>query len=290
MGTLRPNETERTNPLEFGASLHILTNANRCRTGADMLFCNRFTEKAWSRGHLLINSLSAQKLQKGALVFAGVMSGILAPSALAVEAGASAAAAGIIVPDEPDDENFTQSVAAVVPENKDARAVFQAWKQFDTGMTASLGVAVPSLRPIEKMSLSSSYGMRVHPITGRVARHNGIDIPAPRGTPIYATADGIVGRAQVLGGYGNYVEIEHGNAIQTRYGHMTRFIVSSGQSVKKGDVIGYVGSTGRSTGNHLHYEVRIEGAPVNPMPFVQADHMAMAALSGKKVAMGGPED
>lgn len=142
------------------------------------------------------------------------------------------------------------------------------------------------------MSLSSSYGMRVHPITGKVARHNGIDIPAPYGTPIYATADGIVGRAQRLGGYGNYVEINHGNEIQTRYGHMSRFVVRPGERVKKGEVIGYVGSTGRSTGNHLHYEVRIEGAPVNPLPFVRSDQMAVAALSGDqaRMAMGGPEE
>ena len=125
--------------------------------------------------------------------------------------------------------------------------------------------------------------------TGKVARHNGIDIPAPHGTPIYATADGIVGRAQRLGGYGNYVEVEHGNAIQTRYGHMSSYIVTPGQQVKKGQILGYVGSTGRSTGNHLHYEVRIEGAPVNPMPFVRSDQMAIAAITGKNVAMGGPE-
>src|SRR3546814_18527562 len=87
-------------------------------------------------------------------------------------------------------------------------------------------------------------------------------------------------RAQRLGGYGNYVEIEHGNAIETRYGHMSRFVVQSGQHVKKGDIIGYVGSTGRSTGNHLHYEVRIDGAPANPLPFVRADSLAIAALSG----------
>lgn len=240
------------------------------------------------RGHQVINSLVARKLQNGALLMAAAMMGFFVPVAHA-EANASAGPSRVIVADEPDDENFTRAMPPAV-ENKDARAIFQAWKHFDTGLTASAGVAVPSLRPIEKMSLSSSYGMRVHPITGRVARHNGIDIPAPRGTAIYATADGIVGRAQVLGGYGNYVEIEHGNAIQTRYGHMSRFIVRPGQRVKKGDVVGYVGSTGRSTGNHLHYEVRIEGAPVNPMPFVQADQMAMAALSGKKVAMGGPED
>ena len=99
----------------------------------------------------------------------------------------------------------------------------------------------------------------------------------------------IVGRAQRLGGYGNYVEVEHGNAIQTRYGHMSSYVVIPGQSIKKGDVLGYVGSTGRSTGNHLHYEVRIEGAPVNPMPFVRSDQMAIAAITGKNVAMGGPE-
>ncbi|WP_052072133.1 M23 family metallopeptidase [Sphingopyxis sp. MWB1] len=212
--------------------------------------------------------------------------GVSTPTAQAAEAGA---AAGIVVPDEPDDESFTAGVATPGHDDR-AHAAFQAWKRLDTGLTASLGVAVPSRRPIEQMSLSSSYGMRVHPVTGRVARHNGIDIPAARGTPIYATADGIVGRAQWLGGYGKYVEIEHGNMIQTRYGHMSSYIVESGQRVKKGDVIGYVGSTGRSTGNHLHYEVRIEGAPVNPMPFVQADQMAIAAITGDKLAMGGPED
>ena len=166
---------------------------------------------------------------------------------------------------------------------------FQLFPDTAVGLTQSLGVSVPSRVPIQNMSLSSSYGMRVHPITGKVARHNGIDIPAPHGTPIYATADGIVGRAQRLGGYGNYVEVEHGNAIQTRYGHMSSYVVVPGQSVKKGDILGYVGSTGRSTGNHLHYEVRIEGAPVNPMPFVRSDQMAIAAISGKNVAMGGPE-
>ncbi|MBB5705836.1 M23 family metallopeptidase [Sphingopyxis panaciterrulae] len=213
----------------------------------------------------------------------------MVPAAHAVE---NSADAGVVVPDEPDDEAFNPGVTSPVDENQDARAVFQAWKRLDTGLTATLGVSVPSRQPLEKMSLSSSYGMRVHPITGRVARHNGIDIPAPYGTPIYATADGTVGRAQRLGGYGNYVEIEHGNAIETRYGHMSRFVVQSGQHVKKGDIIGYVGSTGRSTGNHLHYEVRIDGAPVNPLPFVRADSMAIAALSGDqaRLAMGGPEE
>jgi len=234
------------------------------------------------------NATLTKKFPLGLIFGAAALMGMV-PAAHAVEDSADA---GVVVPDEPDDEAFNPGVTAPVDENQDARAVFQAWKRLDTGLTATLGVSVPSRQPLEKMSLSSSYGMRTHPITGRVARHNGIDIPAPYGTPIYATADGTVGRAQRLGGYGNYVEIEHGNAIETRYGHMSRFVVQSGQRVKKGDIIGYVGSTGRSTGNHLHYEVRIDGAPVNPLPFVRADSMAIAALSGDqaKLAMGGPEE
>ncbi|MBL0769967.1 M23 family metallopeptidase [Sphingopyxis sp. XHP0097] len=234
----------------------------------------------------MINTLLMQKLQQGAFLCAAALFWAATPAAIAAENSANA---GVVVPDEPDDDEFTAGVPSA-SEDSEARAVFQAWKRLDTGLAASIGVSVPSRRPIEQMSLSSSYGMRVHPITGRVARHNGIDIPAPHGTPIYATADGIVGRAQRLGGYGNYVEIEHGNAIQTRYGHMSSYIVKSGQQVKKGEIIGYVGSTGRSTGNHLHYEVRIEGAPVNPMPFVRSDQMAIAALTGDNSAMGGPEE
>jgi murein DD-endopeptidase MepM/ murein hydrolase activator NlpD len=206
------------------------------------------------------------------------------PAAHAVEGSSDA---GIVVPDEPDEDSVPG--APTQRDDSEAYAIFQAWKRLDTGLTANIGIAIPSRRPIEQMSLSSSYGMRVHPITGKLARHNGVDIPAPYGTPIYATADGIVGRAQRLGGYGNYVEIEHGNAIETRYGHMSSFVVRPGQQVKKGDVIGYVGSTGRSTGNHLHYEVRIDGEPVNPMPFVRSDSMTIAALTGDKLAMGGPE-
>lgn len=233
----------------------------------------------------MINTLLAQKFHYGLILCATALTGLTAPAA---HAAGNSADASIVVPDEPDDDSFTAGVPQT-SEDTEARAIFQAWKRLDTGLTASLGVSVPSRVPIENMSLSSSYGMRVHPITGKVARHNGVDIPAPYGTPIYATADGTVGRAQRLGGYGNYVEIEHGNAIQTRYGHMSSYIVTPGQQVKKGQVVGYVGSTGRSTGNHLHYEVRIEGAPVNPMPFCRQDSMAIAAITGDKLAMGGPE-
>ena len=204
-----------------------------------------------------------------------------------------AADAADIGVDAPEQEFVNQAAAdaAAVRADYEARSIFRAWRQLDTGMTGTSNVAVPSRKPIDAMKLSSAYGMRVHPVTGRLARHNGIDIPAPHGTPIFATADGIVGRAQRLGGYGLYVEVEHGNNIQTRYGHMSSYIVAAGQRVKKGEILGYVGSTGRSTGNHLHYEVRIAGTPVNPIPFVESGEAALAALADADaaVAMGGPE-
>lgn len=216
---------------------------------------------------------------------AAIVMGTMAPAVSATEAG------GDLGIDAPEQEFATaaDAEAAAIRADYEARSVHRLWRQLDTGMAATSAIAIPSRRPIDAMKLSSGYGMRVHPVTGRLARHNGIDIPAPHGTPIFATADGIVGRARRLGGYGLYVEVEHGNGIQTRYGHMSSYAVAAGQRVKKGDIIGYVGSTGRSTGNHLHYEVRIAGTPVNPIPFVESGEAALAALSGG-TAMGGPEE
>jgi murein DD-endopeptidase MepM/ murein hydrolase activator NlpD len=230
---------------------------------------------------------------------AALMAGAVAVlSPVAAGATESAADAGIDAPDEDIDEaapaaSSAFSIAGIAPQGEsEYRAIFKAWRQLDTGLPMSSAVVVPSRKPIESMSLSSPFGMRIHPVTGKWRRHNGIDIPAPHGTPIYATADGIVGRAQRLGGYGLYVEVEHGNGIQTRFGHMSSFVVTPGQKIKAGDVIGYVGSTGRSTGNHLHYEVRIAGEPVNPSPFVQAGETNIASVSAKgaAIAMGGPEE
>ena len=168
------------------------------------------------------------------------------------------------------------------------RSLFSAWQQMDGPATQP--IAIPSRRPVDAMRLTSSFGTRSDPFNGRRARHNGIDIPGPLGTPIYATADGTIGRAQRLGGYGNYVEIEHGNAIQTRYGHLSAIAVTSGQRVRRGDVVGYMGSTGRSTGSHLHYEVRIAGAPVNPIPFVAQDGVMADASGHSETALGGPRE
>lgn len=168
------------------------------------------------------------------------------------------------------------------------RSLFSAWRQMD-GPDAQ-AINLPSRRPVDTMSLTSSFGNRSDPFTGRRARHNGIDIPGPVGTPIYATADGQVGRAQRLGGYGNYIEIEHGHALQTRYGHLSQILVEPGQRVRRGDLIALMGSTGRSTGPHLHYEVRIAGAPVNPIPFIADDGVMVAAAGHGNVALGGPRE
>jgi murein DD-endopeptidase MepM/ murein hydrolase activator NlpD len=135
------------------------------------------------------------------------------------------------------------------------------------------GVSIPSRVPVEGMHLSSDFGMRVHPVLGGRRMHKGVDLPAPVGTPIHATADGIVSRADWFSSYGLYVSIEHGGTIETRYGHMSRLNVAAGQEVHKGDIIGYVGTTGRSTGPHLHYEVRIAGEAVNPVPYMQAEDL-----------------
>lgn len=155
--------------------------------------------------------------------------------------------------------------------------LFASWKALETGAVATSApaqrkgtVSIPSLIPVtSSRAMSSGFGMRYHPVLGGMRAHKGIDLPATTGTPIHASADGVVAKADWLGGYGLLVQLEHGAGMETRYGHMSRIAVAEGQRVHKGDVIGYVGSTGRSTGAHLHYEVRIAGEAVNPLPYMQ---------------------
>jgi len=124
---------------------------------------------------------------------------------------------------------------------------------------------MPDGMPVSGARLSSGFGMRQHPILGSYRAHRGVDFAAPTGTPVRATSAGVVRSANWNGGYGLFVDLDNGKGVQTRYGHMSRLNVTSGQRVKKGDVIGYVGSTGRSTGPHLHYEVHVNGQAVNPL-------------------------
>ena len=125
-------------------------------------------------------------------------------------------------------------------------------------------ISLKSEMPLIRGALTSGFGMRTHPLLGGVRMHSGIDLAAPTGSPILATSDGVVGQAGWKGRYGLFVALEHTGGLETRYGHMSQLAVTSGQAVRKGDVIGYVGSTGRSTGPHLHYEMRVNGVPVRP--------------------------
>ncbi|MBV9088128.1 MAG: M23 family metallopeptidase [Acidobacteriaceae bacterium] len=128
--------------------------------------------------------------------------------------------------------------------------------------------AAPTLWPVEGM-VTGSFGERVDPFNGEGAFHTGVDISTAYGRPVVAPADGVVTYAETLAGYGRLVMIEHGQGISTRYGHLANYTVAPGQSVHRGDVIGYVGMTGRSTGPHLHYEVRIHDVPVNPYKYLR---------------------
>jgi murein DD-endopeptidase MepM/ murein hydrolase activator NlpD len=129
----------------------------------------------------------------------------------------------------------------------------------------------PAMQPIEERMLTRfhpAFGLRVHPVFGDYRFHHGLDLTADIGTPVYATGDGIVSTADVRGGYGNAVFIEHGFGFETRYAHLSKYIVKQGDRIKRGQLIGYVGNTGISSGPHLHYEVLFHEKWVNPIHFM----------------------
>jgi murein DD-endopeptidase MepM/ murein hydrolase activator NlpD len=132
----------------------------------------------------------------------------------------------------------------------------------------ALAAAAPSLWPLSSGWLTSNFGSRRDPLTGEADFHAGLDISADRGTPVHATADGTVQLAAYDGNYGNCIEIAHGYGIATRFGHLSGYAVRAGQRIKRGDIIGYVGATGRTTGPHLHYEILLNGQPINPLKFL----------------------
>ena len=128
--------------------------------------------------------------------------------------------------------------------------------------------SAPNLWPVEGQ-VTGSFGERIDPFNGEGAFHSGVDIGSSYGHPIVAPADGVVTVTDTMGGYGKTIMIEHGNGISTRYGHLSGFAVTAGQRVQRGEIIGYVGESGRSTGPHLHYEVRINDTPVNPYKYLR---------------------
>ena len=175
------------------------------------------------------------------------------------------------------------------------KSLFTSWKKLDN--LADGAIAIPSEKPVRTAEFTSGYGTRTDPFRGGAARHQGIDLAAPVGTPIYATAEGTVSEAGYnSGGYGNLIKLDHGRGIETRYGHLSRILVSPGQRIARGQMIGRMGSTGRSTGSHLHYEVRIDGRAVNPIPFMKSNDYLLAMQkngagthSMDAVALGGPK-
>lgn len=150
-------------------------------------------------------------------------------------------------------------------------------------------VSIPSGRPTASPMLTSSYGYRRDPFNGAAAFHAGVDFPGRYGQPIIAAAAGRVAYVGPRQGYGNVVEIDHGHGIMTRYAHLSGFGVRPGQAVTRGAAIGRMGSTGRSTGTHLHFEVRVNGAPINPRRFleVKQDVLQIQQIAKQRVARSG---
>lgn len=145
------------------------------------------------------------------------------------------------------------------------KEALQLWK--DLSDKNDILLTTPSIRPTGGW-ISSTFGMRSSPFSGDLTQHKGLDIAADSGTPIIAPASGIVSYASFDEGYGKLISIDHGHGIVTRYGHCSQMYVKVGQQVRRGDIIGAVGTTGRSTGPHLHYEVRMGGVPINPEKFI----------------------
>ena len=199
--------------------------------------------------------------------------------------------AGDVVPLQKGDHVAAVVSGETAPEDGRFHSLFLSWKKLD-GTAAQGAISVPSSKPVATATFTSGYGVRSDPFRGSAAMHAGIDLAGPTGTPIYATADGIVEKAEWSGGYGNMVEIDHGKGLETRFGHLSRILVHPGEKVTRGMMIALMGSTGRSTGSHLHYEVRIDGRAVNPIPFLQsADYVtAMEARTAAGLALGGPDD
>ncbi|WP_336958027.1 M23 family metallopeptidase [Sphingobium aquiterrae] len=191
----------------------------------------------------------------------------LNPSQIARRSGArgSAAQGGPFIPWNGDrdalTEEFTQLASAISRLNA-----------LENGL-----VAIPSGKPTATPMLSSSYGYRRDPFNGAAAFHAGLDFPGAYGQPILAAAGGRVSYVGQRQGYGNVVEVDHGNGLMTRYAHLSRFTTRIGQTVARGDQIARMGSTGRSTGTHLHFEVRMNGAPINPRRFLEADRDVLEA-------------
>ncbi len=175
------------------------------------------------------------------------------------------------------DNLLSQDIAKTL-NNLSARVSFQedSYKEIEKLINNQENklACIPAIQPLSNKDLTriaSGYGFRIHPIYGIPKMHNGLDFTASQGTPVYATGDGTVKVSEFGSGFGNNIVINHGYGYETLYGHLLRMKVRQGQRVKRGEIIGWVGSTGASTGPHCHYEVHINGRPVDPVYFFYND-------------------
>lgn len=208
---------------------------------------------------------------------------------IATPAAANSAAADTFRVDPATQVN--RDITALGEADTDFRALHASWGGPTENSTPQSVVptfkgSAPSLFPIdmEGTRKSSNFGPRRAPVKGASTYHKGMDFAAPIGTPIYVTGDGVVTRAGWATGYGKVVYVDHGNGIETRYAHMSGFATEAGTTVSKGDLIGYVGNTGRSSGPHLHYEVRIDGVAQNPTGFMHEERETLRLASNDQNA------
>ena len=191
---------------------------------------------------------------------------------------------GIKAPDTPSSHESLTTGQALTPSVKESVAEYNFLKAVSFGGVDRRYAykwqshVQPSLWPIIGV-LRSSFGGRADPFSGEGAFHKGIDISAPVGTPVHVTADGVIVSAGWSNGYGKLVVVDHGNGFQTYYAHLSRFAAVPGEEVNRGQVIAFSGATGKATGPHIHYEVRLAGTPVNPYKYLGGGPLPKSAMA-----------
>ena len=204
----------------------------------------------------------------------------LAKSAPAATAAAEPTPASLALTDDPDQQQVKVSIDQFYALRSQAMSG-RITRALESGLSTNFAgdwtelADAPSLWPVEGR-VGSSFGEREDPINGEGAFHSGLDIEAPDGTPVRAAADGNVTDAAMNGGYGREIILDHGHDVLTVYGHLSAMAVVTGQHVIRGQVIGYVGHSGRATGPHLHYEVRVHNVPVNPHKYLRTTYEQIA--------------
>lgn len=176
---------------------------------------------------------------------------------------------GPLVKDSPLSEEDLKATIEQMSADLDFRDEYQGKIEAKLLQNSVLREMLPNSSPVEAAYSSSSYGWRIDPMSGHRAFHEGLDFPASVGMPVYAAADGIVTTAVHTPDYGNLLKIEHGSGLETRYAHNSKLLVKAGERVTKGQKIALIGSTGRSTGPHLHYEIRLNGNPLDPREYLK---------------------